>query len=43
MSIDSVEVEFNMNKSTEDLSNEEVVGLVASSNEWTAYQDELAK
>ena len=43
MSIDPIEVEFNMNQSTEDLANEEVVGSIASSNEWTAYQGELAK
>ena len=32
MSIDPVEVEFNMNQSTENLANEEVVGSVSSSD-----------
>ena len=39
MSIDLIEVEFNMNQSTEDLANEKVVGSVASSDELTAYWD----
>ncbi|KAJ0966957.1 hypothetical protein J5N97_023874 [Dioscorea zingiberensis] len=43
MSIDPVETEFNMDQSTEDLRDEEPVGSVASSNEWTAFRDELAR
>ena len=43
MSIDPVEIEYNVNASAKDVRDDEFVGLVASSDEWNTWRDDLAK
>ena len=43
MSIDPVEIEYNVNTSAEDVRDDEFVGSVASSDEWNTWRDDLAK
>ena len=43
MSIDHVEIEYNVNASAEDVRDDEFVGSVNSLDEWNTWRDNLAK
>ena len=43
MSIDPIENELDVNLNIENVTEDEVVGSIASSNQWTTWRDDLAK
>ena len=43
MSIDPIENDLNTNEATQNLTEDDIVASIASSDQWTTWRDDLAK